>query len=229
MTATDDAFARLQSLPQTRLDFRANPCITQPKVITLPKTGGKATLFPVNNTTSTSVPESLFEYMHQEFNHAVEEGLTYPHHETMDSDQFRGYWFCSFVAILIKGEWESLKDADKNGTTNWETEFLGTYYVKPNYIGRCSHNCNGGFLVNRKIRGMGLGEALGKTYLDWAPRLGYTYSVFNLVFVTNVASWKIWDKLGFNRIGYIPGVGILKGVDHPVDAIMYGIELKVKE
>lgn len=29
---------------------------------------------------------------------------------------------------------------------------------------------------------------------------GYTYSVFNLVYETNVASCRIWDSLGFERI-----------------------------
>lgn len=52
---------------------------------------------------------------------------------------------------------------------------------------------------------------------------GYTYSVFNLVYETNTASIKIWDALGFKRIGRVKGAGNLQS--HPevmVDAIIYG-------
>jgi ribosomal protein S18 acetylase RimI-like enzyme len=56
--------------------------------------------------------------------------------------------------------------------------------------------------------------------------LGYRGSVFNLVYVSNVASVKIWDSLGFKRVGLIPGAGRLKsategGEDEYVDAIVF--------
>lgn len=60
-------------------------------------------------------------------------------------------------------------------------------------------------------------------------RQGYTYSVFNLVYETNTASTKIWDSLGFKRIGRVPGCGNLKSFPEPVDAIIYGRDLKAEE
>jgi hypothetical protein len=51
---------------------------------------------------------------------------------------------------------------------------------------------------------------------------GYTYSVFNLVYETNLASCRIWDALGFRRIGRVPGCGILRSHASPVDALIYG-------
>lgn len=55
---------------------------------------------------------------------------------------------------------------------------------------------------------------------------GYTYSVFNLVYETNVASCRIWDALGFKRIGRVKGAGNLRShPDHLVDAIIYGRDL----
>lgn len=54
---------------------------------------------------------------------------------------------------------------------------------------------------------------------------GYTYSVFNLVYETNTASTRIWDSLGFKRIGRIPGCGKLRSSADPVDAIIYGRDL----
>jgi hypothetical protein len=49
--------------------------------------------------------------------------------------------------------------------------------------------------------------------------------VFNLVYETNVASCRIWDALGFKRIGRVKGCGNLNSYDEPVDAIIYGKEL----
>ena len=55
---------------------------------------------------------------------------------------------------------------------------------------------------------------------------GYTYSVFNLVYETNVASCRIWDALGFKRIGRVKGCGNLKSYPGElVDAIIYGRDL----
>ena len=55
---------------------------------------------------------------------------------------------------------------------------------------------------------------------------GYTYSVFNLVYETNVASCRIWDALGFKRIGRIPACGNLRSSPNElVEAIMYGRSL----
>lgn len=112
---------------------------------------------------------------------------------------------------------------------DWDKVFLGTFHVLPNYPGRCSHVCNAGFLVSSKTRGKRIGYEMGKVYLKWAPQLGYTYSVFNLVFESNVASCKIWDSLGFNRIGLVPGAGKLKGFDEPQNAIIYGKKLELAD
>jgi hypothetical protein len=59
----------------------------------------------------------------------------------------------------------------------------------------------------------------------YPTRLGYKYSVFNLVYVTNLPSIAIWDSLGFIRSGLVPKAGRLKtgknGDEEYVDAILY--------
>lgn len=109
----------------------------------------------------------------------------------------------------------------------WAEFFLGTFHILPNYPGRSSHICNCGFLTGSKYRGTPLkvGSTMGKLYLDWAPKLGYTYSVFNLVYETNEYSVRIWERLGFDKIGRVPAAGYLKGFDKPVDAILFGKQL----
>lgn len=176
----------------------------------------KAVLVPVNSL--EDIPESLRKFIASVFQKEIEAGRTYPQYNTLSYDEFCDYWFHYFAAVLL------LKDQD---TENWEKIFLGTYYIKPNYAGRCSHICNAGFLVNPAYRGTDLkiGMNLGKSYLVWAPKLSYTYSVFNLVFENNYGSIKIWDKLGFERIGYIKNAGKLKNCDKPIGAIMFGKDL----
>lgn len=72
-----------------------------------------------------------------------------------------------------------------------------------------------------------MGTCAGRSFLYYAPRLGYRGSVFNLVYATNEASCRIWDNLGFDRVGRIPGAGKLAvtpdGSEEYVDAwVIYG-------
>lgn len=96
---------------------------------------------------------------------------------------------------------------------------------QPNYPGRSSHLCNAGFVVPSVHRGLRIGSTLGRSYLHYGPRLGYRGSVFNLVYVSNAASVRIWDALGFQRAGLIPGAGRLRRQDGQgdeyVDAIVF--------
>lgn len=195
--------------------------VTDPIQFSLAKNGDPVTLFCIND--ASEVPEPLLRAMHNEFNYIVEEGLTYPHHQPFGFDEFCKYWFYHFCAVLVTGHHTELDPS--LSTEQWaEDAWLGTFYVKPNYIGRLSHHCNAGFVVNHRKRGLGLGKEMGRKYLDIAPKLGYVYSVFNLVYELNVASLRIWDLLGFDRIGYVKNAGYLKDLGF-VGAVMYGKDL----
>lgn len=53
--------------------------------------------------------------------------------------------------------------------------------------------------------------------------------MFNLIYESNVASCRIWDALGFKRIGKVPGAGRLRSrPGEYVDAIIYGRDLGVE-
>lgn len=177
-----------------------------------------ATIYPISAT--DQLPIGLLAFLCDEFNMEIDRGDTYPLFDTLHIDTFQNYWFGSFAGVMLLGEAPSIQ-------TNrpWEKECLGTFYIKPNYPGRCSHICTAGFLVNAGIRGKGIGRTLAECYLEWAPKLGYSYSVFNLVFETNMAARRIWESLMFRRIGRIKGAGILKGHENAVDALMYGRDL----
>ncbi|TKA27945.1 hypothetical protein B0A50_04010 [Salinomyces thailandicus] len=185
-----------------------------------------ATLVPFSSP--HQVPHKLTAYLCELLNREIEKGDTYPMTDPMPLSSFGPYWFANFGAIMLLGDVVSVEELHTMEAQNvdWSKECLGSFYVKPNYPGRSSHVCNGGFLVSDAARNKGVGRLMGEQYLDWAPKLGYTYSVFNLVYETNVASLRIWDALGFKRIGRVKGCGNLKSYpDQYIDAIMFGREL----
>lgn len=198
------------------------PLDVYPRQVTLRDRVTVATIVPFSS--QHQVPSSLLAYLSDQLNKEIEMGDTYPMLETMPAEQFSSYWFQNFGAVMLLGHIESADELMEN--KHWERECLGSFYIKPNYPGRSSHVCNAGFLVTDAARNRGVGRLMGESYLDWAPRLGYTYSVFNLVYETNVASCKIWDALGFKRIGRVKGAGNLKSYPGEfIDAIIYGRDL----
>jgi L-amino acid N-acyltransferase YncA len=124
----------------------------------------------------------------------VDEGNSYPHDRFPGQDDFMDYWFRgkSTVAAYVP---------DRAGAAG----MVGAFYLKPNWPGRARHIANAGFIVAPDCRNKGLGQLLGETMLAYAKQLGYRGVIFNLVFSENVVARRLWDKLGFNELGAIPG------------------------
>lgn len=202
-----------------------NPAIPDqivPRHVTLRDRQTVATVVPFRSR--DQLPPSLGVYLCDQLNKEIDVGDTYPMIERFTPDGFTKYWFQNFGAVMLLGEIDSADDVVEG--KDWSKQCLGSFYIKPNYPGRSSHVCNAGFIVTDASRGRGVGRLMGEAYLDWAPQLGYTYSVFNLVYETNVASCRIWDALGFKRIGRVKGCGNLRGYPgRLVDAIIYGRDL----
>ncbi|KAI0767064.1 hypothetical protein C8Q74DRAFT_1277870 [Fomes fomentarius] len=180
--------------------------------------------------TAEKVP-GLVDYLHGVFAEELERGRTYPQEiitgDVYTRDQFAAYYFAADVLVGVQGRQEDLRILDSAedgsqvstgiteaiGGRTLEESVAGCYYVKPNYPGRSSHICNAGFLVPPSHRGRGIGAVLARSYLYYGPRLGYEASVFNLVYVNNVASVKLWEALDFVKAGLIPRAGRLKKAD----------------
>ncbi|ODN82090.1 hypothetical protein L202_02404 [Cryptococcus amylolentus CBS 6039] len=174
-------------------------------------------------------PDELLKYLYSIFSDELDEGITYPQEGPLTYEQFVAYFFAATTIVGVIQPVDSEGRAETSGGLEgaragrtWEEAAGGCYYIKPNYPGRSSHLCNGGFIVPRNHRGKKLGQALAKSFLEYAPRLGYRGSVFNLVYTTNGASLALWSKLGFTKIGVIPQAGRLKtgpnGTEQYVDA-----------
>lgn len=151
-----------------------NPQIPEtifPRQVTLRDRITIATLLPFSNP--NHVPSSLLSYLCSQFNLEIEKGDTYPMIATLSLSTFGDYWFQNFGAVMLLGEIESVDEVVQMARlkTNWEKVCLGSFYIKPNYPGRSSHVCNGGFLVTDAARNRGVGRLMGEGYLEWAPRL----------------------------------------------------------
>ena len=170
--------------PQAPVIFRAsgaspyptaeNPQIPSsifPRPVTLRDRVTVATLVPFFSP--DQVPSRLLAYLCDQINKEIEGGDTYPMMDPLSYDTFGPYWFGNFAAVMLLddiGGIESVQAMENEGC-NWGKICLGSFYVKPNYPGRSSHVCNGGFLVTPAARNKGVGKSMGECYLDWAPLL----------------------------------------------------------
>ena len=84
-------------------------------------------------------------------------------------------------------------------------EIVGTYYIKANQPGLGSHVCNCGYMVCADARGRGVGRAMCEHSLVEARKLGFKAMQYNLVVSTNQGAVKLWQDLGFDIIGTLPG------------------------
>jgi hypothetical protein len=142
-----------------------------PNAVTLRDRVTTATIIPFS--APNQVPLTLLAYLCDQLGREIEKGDTYPMVDPLSLEAFGPYWFGVFGAIMLLGDIQDgreLHEMARRGC-DWEKECLGSFYIKPNYPGRSSHVCNGGFLVTDASRNRGVGRLMGETYLDWAPKL----------------------------------------------------------
>jgi len=101
---------------------------------------------------------------------------------------------------------------------------LGLYILHPNNIGRCGHICNASYAVDRNCRGCGVGEALVRHCMEKGRELGFRILQFNAVVASNGVALRLYEKLGFTRLGVIPG-GFYMDDGHYEDIVPHYIEL----
>ena len=151
------------------------------------------------------ISSKLLELMCKEFNQEIIGGETYPQYEPFNSvEEYANYWFSSFCCIMIKKPSnidnskisEYIKTDEYN--IDWEDNYLGTFYIKPNYAGRCSQVCNAGFYVPVSHRSKKIAYRLAHIYLHYAPKFVYSLSLSTSAYSTHVGSSKTWDRLNFN-------------------------------
>lgn len=84
-------------------------------------------------------------------------------------------------------------------------DIIGTYILRPNQPGLGNHVANAAFMVALPARRRGVGRRMGEHCLEEARRLGFRAVQFNFVVSTNTAAVRLWQKLGFQIVGTLPG------------------------
>jgi ribosomal protein S18 acetylase RimI-like enzyme len=82
---------------------------------------------------------------------------------------------------------------------------VGTYILKPNQPGLGAHVSNCGYVVASRARGQGVASAMCVHSQQEALAQGFRAMQFNLVVSTNETAVRLWQKLGFEIAGTLPG------------------------
>lgn len=130
------------------------------------------------------------------WNEVVEDGVAFPQMDLLD--EISGDAFFreqSFTGVAY--------DADTG-------LIVGLYILHPNNVGRCGHICNASYAVKKEIRGQHIGEKLVLHCLGKAKELGFRVLQFNAVVKSNKPALSLYEKLGFVRLGTIPGGFLMK-------------------
>lgn len=124
------------------------------------------------------------------WNEVVRDGIAFPQEEELNTetgDEFFKSQSYTGVAVDEKGA------------------IVGLYILHPNNVGRCGHLCNASYAVKGDLRGAHIGEKLVLHCIDKAKDIGFGVLQFNAVVASNVHALHLYERLGFQKMGTIPG------------------------
>jgi ribosomal protein S18 acetylase RimI-like enzyme len=82
---------------------------------------------------------------------------------------------------------------------------VGTYYMRANQAGGGRHVCNCGYVTKASETGRGIARAMCVHSLAHARSRGYRAMQFNFVVSANERAVRLWQSLGFEIVGRLPG------------------------
>ncbi|CAM5775769.1 hypothetical protein LMIY3S_05191 [Labrys miyagiensis] len=82
---------------------------------------------------------------------------------------------------------------------------LGTYYIRPNQLGGGRHVCNCGYMTALAAAGRGIARRMYEHSRVHAQAQGYRAMQYNFVVSTNERAVRLWQALGFEIVGRLPG------------------------
>ena len=130
------------------------------------------------------------------WNHIVEEGIAFPQTDCLTKESADAFFSeQSFTGTAF----------DRHSGA-----MVGLYILHPNNVGRCGHICNASYAVKWDMRGRQIGEKLVRHCMEKGRELGFGILQFNAVVKTNEATLHLYQKLGFTRLGVIPGGFLMK-------------------
>ena len=120
----------------------------------------------------------------------IRDGTTYALPSDMTEKDGLRYWRAPDHEVFV---------ADLQG------ELVGTYFMRPNQSGAGAHVANCGYVTAPWAVGRGIARAMCTHSLDHARSRGYRAMQFNFVVSTNERAVRLWQDLGFEIVGRLPG------------------------
>ncbi len=135
--------------------------------------------------------ERDLEAMRHIWNQVVEDGVAFPQEECLTllsaRDFFESQTFTGVAVSPLDGR------------------VVGLYILHPNNVGRCGHICNASYAVDAEFRGRHIGEQLVRHCIEQSRKCGFRILQFNAVVSNNYGALHLYERLGFVRLGTIPG------------------------
>ena len=130
------------------------------------------------------------------WNEVVEEGIAFPQlnplNDTTGPEFLAAQTYCGVAKNTENGE------------------ILGLYILHPNNEGRCGHISNASYAVSSRVRGLHIGEQLVLDCMAQGKAHGFRILQFNAVVRTNTHARHLYERLGFQQLGVIPGGFLMK-------------------
>lgn len=130
----------------------------------------------------------------------IRAGETYTLDRDMTEAEALAYWFGADKETFV---------AEEGGIV------LGTYYLRANQAGGGNHVCNAGYMTGAAATGRGVARAMCLHSIEHAKARGFRAMQFNFVVSTNVRAVGLWQSLGFEVVGRLPGA-----FDHPAEGFV---------
>lgn len=130
------------------------------------------------------------------WNQVVEDGVAFPQLELL-TEETTFFAEQTYTAVAAEGD-----------------TIYGLYILHPNNIGRCGHICNASYAVERSSRGRHIGELLVRDCMEQGKRHGFRILQFNAVVASNIHARHLYERLGMQQLGVIPGGFLLKNGEY---------------
>lgn len=125
------------------------------------------------------------------WNEVVEDGVAFPQEKGLTPEDANAFFMQqTYTGVAVDEDTKSI---------------VGMYILHPNNVGRCGHIANASYAVERTIRGAHIGEKLVLDCLSKAREKGFRIMQFNAVVASNIHAIHLYERLGFTRLGTIPG------------------------
>ncbi|WP_062232579.1 GNAT family N-acetyltransferase [Aureimonas sp. N4] len=120
----------------------------------------------------------------------IARGETYALDRDMSAEAILDYWLGAEKDTFV---------AEADGVV------LGTYYLRANQAGGGRHVANCGYVTSGEATGRGVARAMCRHSLDHARARGFRAMQFNCVVSTNTRAVALWQAMGFEIVGRLPG------------------------